>query len=390
MKSKAQKFPFYNSDEELQKFLIGNLGETLKQSIRVTVKVMIKDEMELLRKEISEKLQFNGYYQRNMMSTLGKIDNIDIPRFRQNVDDLKLNSLNIFEDQKNNFFKLVQKMHLLGISQRKIDKLCRECFGQKFSKNRVGKIYKELASKEELNINGKQLDDDCEFLLLDGIYEIMKNYGLEKDNKCVLLCALIIRKDGSRNMIAFKNASHEDFESWKNILVSIKERGLLGNNMKLIISDDNEALHKALKYIYPGKPIQNCIIHKMRNCITRTSFKNKREIADDIKEVFRSDSRSKIEKLSKDFCRKWFVREERAIRSFQFHLDLCFTYLDFDKSIWTKIRTSNILEREFREVRRRIKVFDCSFNSPESVTNYHNTIFDYLNNNYPASLHTES
>ncbi|MBW6440985.1 hypothetical protein K0B03_03065, partial [Patescibacteria group bacterium] len=81
MKSKTQKFPFYNSDEELQKFLASNLSDTLKQTIKVTVKVMIKDEMELFRKEMDEKLQFNGYYQRNMMSTLGKIDNINVPRF---------------------------------------------------------------------------------------------------------------------------------------------------------------------------------------------------------------------------------------------------------------------------------------------------------------------
>ncbi|MBW6441158.1 transposase, partial [Patescibacteria group bacterium] len=132
------------------------------------------------------------------------------------------------------------------------------------------------------------------------------------------------------------------------------------------------------------------ITHKIRNCLGKTSYQHKKEVASELSEIFQSNSKEEIEKKAKDFCRKWFVKEEKAVRSFQFHLDLCFTYLDFDKNIWKKIRTTNMLEREFREVRRRIKVFDNSFNSPESINNYHNTIFDYLNNNYPASLHTKS
>lgn len=234
MKSKAQKFPFYNSDEELQKFLTSNLTETLKQTIKVTVKVMVKNEMELFRKEMDEKIQFNGYYQRNMMSTLGKINNIDIPRFRQSVPDLKLNALNVFNEQENNFVNLVQQMHLLGISQRKIDKLCRACFGQKFSKNRVGKVYKELAQKEEFQINNKQLDDEFEYLFVDGIYEKLKNYGFTENNKCVLLCVLGVRKDGSREIIGFRIAYQEDFESWRKLLSDIKQRGLRGKNLKLL------------------------------------------------------------------------------------------------------------------------------------------------------------
>jgi len=87
---------------------------------------------------------------------------------------------------------------------------------------------------------------------------------------------------------------------------------------------------------------------------------------------------------AKEFVKKWYVTEEKAMNSFKFNIEDCFTYLQFPKEIWSKIRTSNILEREFREVRRRTKVFDDSFNDQESCERYANTAFTNLNKYYPA------
>jgi len=397
MKSIAQKFVFANSDEELQKFLEGSLADTLKQSLRLTVKILVKQEMEVFRKEFEQefenqnKLYFNGCYDRHMVSTLGRIEGIEIPRFRQTPENLKLNSLNIFTEQKDQFVNLVSEMHLLGISQRKIDKLCRRVLGQKFPANAVGQVYKELAEREELNINGQKLDDDFTKIIVDGLWEKVKNYGFKPKNKSVLLCVLGLRADGSRKVIGFKLSDQEDFFSWQAVLLNLKERGLKGENLELIITDDNQALHKAASQIYPKVKIQNCIVHKMRNTLNKTSYKNRAGLALDLKKVFQSESKDEAMNESKSFCKKWFTREEKAIRSFTFNLELCLTYFEFPKELWTKIRTTNILEREFREVRRRTKVFDNSFNSNESANRYANTIFHYLNNNYPAKvIHTGS
>jgi len=64
MPIKARKYPVFNSDQELSDFLLSNLTDSLKQSIKLTVGIMVKAEMENLRKEVNEKLSFNGYYER--------------------------------------------------------------------------------------------------------------------------------------------------------------------------------------------------------------------------------------------------------------------------------------------------------------------------------------
>ncbi len=114
-------------------------------------------------------------------------------------------------------------------------------------------------------------------------------------------------------------------------------------------------------------------------------------MSQDLKQIFKAENKEQAKQRIKSFSKKWYILEEKAIRILHFDLNLCLTYFDFPKEIWKKIRTVNILEREFREVRRRIKVFDNSFSDQNSTERCAQTIFHYLNNNYPQkTLHTKS
>lgn len=378
----SQKMHPFSSESKLAEFLTSNFTESLKQAIKVTIKIMIKEEMENIRKEFDEKIHFNGYYPRNMQSTFGQINEIAVPRFRQKPEDFDLKSLSIFDQEKDRFEQLICEMHNLGISQRKVKRLSEIVLGIKISKNKVGKVYRQLVEKEEYQINNQILNDDFVQIIIDGIWVKAKGYGWD-DNDATLLCALGIKADGSRKIIGFQFARHEDYENWHNLLSSIKKRGLSGKNLELAISDDNQAIKKALGQLYPSVPIQTCIVHKMRNVMSKTSSKHKAKLAEELKSVFNSKDKEEAMNRSKQFCKHWYVLEEKAIASFKYDLEYCFTYFNFPEHLWTHIRTTNILEREFRELRRRIKVFDSSFNDEQSCTNYANNIFTTLNKYYP-------
>lgn len=391
--NKVCKFPVFSEERELQKFLEVNFTESLKQMIKVTVKTMVKAEMEEFRKDLEQKIYFNGYYDRNMISSFGKVDDIPVPRFRQSQSavGMELKSLSVFGLEQEKFFHLVEQMHLLGISQRKIKSLAQSCFGIKFSADRVGRVYRELAEREEININSQLLNDDFEHLVLDGIWEKTKGYGWE-ENKSVLLCALGIKPNGEKKIIGFCLSRSEDTESWKELVKQLKQRGLKGENLKLAIVDDNQAIKNALSIFYPNLLVQNCIVHKMRNVIGKTKYKNRKEMAEDLKSIFNSQNKKEAEDKSRQVVKKWYLVEPKATESLRHNLEYCFTYLDFPKEVWTKIRTTNVLEREFREVRRRMKVFDNTFQNENSANNYANSMFNYFNNNYPLKkgLHTNA
>lgn len=390
--TKIKRLNVFNGEKDLQKFLEVNFTESLKQMIKVTVKAMVKEEMEVFRKQFEDKIYFNGYYGRNMISSFGEIKAVPVPRFRNEVPGMSLSSLGVFETEKDKFMHLLQQMHLLGISQRKIRYLAQSCFGINVSTNRVGTVYRELAEKEAVNINNKPLDDQFEYLLLDGIWEKTKGYGWD-DNRSVLLCALGIRPDGKRKIIGFSLARSEDTGAWRKLLGDLKKRGLNGKNLKLAITDDNGAIKNALQVFYPGLSVQNCIVHKMRNVLKRTRHKNKPAIGEDLKAIFASQTKKEATEKAKAVVKKWYMSEPKAMEALRFNIEYCFTYLAFPKILWTKLRTTNLLEREFRELRRRMKVFDNTFQNDESANRYANTIINYLNQNYPFSkggLHTNA
>lgn len=387
MKSKTNKHPIFNSDKELSDFLLNNLTDSLKQSIKVTVSIMVKSEMEEIRKEVKERLSFNGYYERNMTSTLGKIKDIPIPRWREiPMSEQNLKSFSIFDQQKDQFETLVAQMHQLGISTRKVDRLCRCVFGIKVNKNQVGVIHKELAEQEALQINNQPIANNFTTLLLDGLWVKSKSFGLKGNNKTVLLCALGITSNGNRQIVGFQPADNEDFDSWSKFIEDLKQRGLSDDMLDVIIADDNGGLAKALNWLFPNVKTQICIAHKLRNIISKARFKNKEIIAQDAKAIYQSDNKEIATERMKLFAKKWYIIEPKAVESLRFNFDKTLTYFQFPKDNWKQIRTTNVLEREFREVRRRIKVFDSSFNSNDSLNRYSNSIFNYLNNNYPANL----
>ena len=387
MSIKTKKYPVFNSEKELADFMLNNLADSLKQSIKLTVTIMVKQEMENLREEVKEHLSFNGYYGRNMLSTLGKIEGIQIPRWRESFGTSQnLNSLSVFDSQKQQFEQLVAEMHRLGVSDRKVDQLCKAVFGTSVNKNRVSRIHKELAEQESLQINSLPITDEFEYVLWDGIWVKAKTFGLKSSNKCVLLCALGVKADGTRKIIGFAPADNESYESWHELILNIKQRGLKADGLKLNITDDCGGLQSALEHLLPNVPVQGCIVHKMRNVLIKTKHKNKEAVGADLSNLYSAETKDEALSRFKAFAKRWYVAEPAAVESLRFNFERTLTYYDFPKELWRKIRTNNILEREFREVRRRIKVFDSSFNSTESLNRYSNSIFNYLNNYYPAAL----
>ena len=388
--SKIKRLEIFKEEKELQKFLEINFTQSLKQMIKVTVKTMVKAEMEEFRQQFEEKLSFNGHYGRNMTSSFGRVEGIPIPRFRESPGNLRLQTLSVFDQEREKFARLVEQMHLLGISQRKIRHLAKVCFGIPVSTKKVGAIYKELVEKEEFNLNTQPITDKYDYLFLDGIWGKTKGYGWE-DNRSVLLCALGVKADGERKILGFALVREENTAGWQELLSSLKQRGLKGKNLKLVIADDSQGTKNAVAVLFPKVPLQTCIVHKMRNVFKKTGYKNRTAVMEQVKTIFQAGNKQTAVACAKKVIKKWYLAEPKAMASLRFNLESCFSYFSFPKDTWKKIRTTNILEREFREVRRRMKGFDNTFQSQESGERYANSILNYLNQNYPLSrrsLHT--
>jgi transposase-like protein len=268
------------------------------------------------------------------------------------------------------------------MSQRKLKDLAQKHLGLNWGTKRIGTCFRALVEQEEFQINSQALDDEYEFLYCDGIWETVKGYGWDS-NKAVVLCVLGAKPDGSRKMLGFAMARAEDHEAWTTLLAGIKSRGLAGHNLRLVTSDDSGGLKKALDHVFPKVKLQLCIVHKMRDVLGKTSAKHKPALGEDLKLVYEARTKEDATAAAQALVKKWYTKEEEACASLRHNFELTLTYLDFPPELWSKIRSNNAVEREFREVRRRTKTFDNSFNDERSLNRYHNGVLTWLNDNYP-------
>ena len=378
-----KKLPVFEDEKDLLQFLERSLTDNLKQFIRVSISSLVKAEMKQIRSELQDQPYFNGHYNRQLVSPFGKIEDIPIPRFRDGFGDTPPTTLAGFEDEKSRTWDLLRDMHLMGISQRKVKHLANKHLGLNISTNTVKEAMHELVMHESAQINTQLLDDEFEYLFMDGIWEKVKGSGWD-NTKAVVLCVLGMKADGTRKVVGFTLARAEAENAWLDLLSDIKRRGLTGKALSMVIMDDSAGAKAAIDKIYPNTPIQNCIVHKLRNVQQRVSYRNRAAVTQDLKSITNANSPDEATRAAKTIVRKWYVQEEKAMNSLKHNFEYCLTYFQFPRDKWSSIRSTNILEREFREVRRRTKVNDHSFNDFESARRYHEGIFQYLNSSYPA------
>jgi len=340
-----------NVQDEIWKFI----AATLKQGLRRLLEGLLEDEVaakvNARRYERSSRRQGyrGGHYLRDLVTRYGLLEDLRVPRMAEGPVDFQL--FDKYERRRPDVDAAIGRLFLQGVSTRRLRRIAEELFGCEVSATTVSRTTGYL-DEELRKYRTKPLTDDYDFLFLDGITQKVREIGVQKK---MMLCALGMKEDGSRESLSFRMADGEDVASWRAFLVDLKSRGLHGRNLQLITTDGNPALLKAIKEIYPFLKVQRCIVHKLRNVAIKLKRVHLKPCMDGAKDIFNAPSRREAIRRFKTWKEKWQVEEERAVRCMEKDLHHCLHYYSFPKELWKKIRTNNILERDFREVRRRTR-----------------------------------
>ena len=376
--------------------VIENFQEILWSKIALSIKGFIKSLIEnLLEDQLSEvlgadryernkkrKAYRGGHYQRSLLTKYGLIEDIRVPR--KEKGGMGFSVFDRYERRRRDVDAAIGRLFLNGVSTRKLKGIVKEIYGKEVSAQTVSNTFSQL-DKELERFKDKPIDDTVEFLFLDGISQKVREIGIEKK---MMLCAFAIhRKRPGENqpqeeILSFQLTDVEDEASWKGFIADLKGRGLQGKKLKLIITDGNPALLKAVKQIYPFVKGQRCIAHKMRNVAVKIKKTNRPNCLKEAKLIFASDTRKEALKRFRDWEAKWIVEEERAVKCLKKDLFNCLHYYKYDKELWKSIRTTNILERAFREVRRRTRPMNNFFTNEASANRIMYGISEMLNNNW--------
>lgn len=374
--------------DNLQEIIWKKIGKSVKNFIKTFIENLLEEELNNIlgakRYERNNKRKGyrNGHYERNLLTRYGPIEAIQVPRMDHG--GVEFSVFDRYERRRRDVDAAIGRLFVNGISTRKLKGIAKQLYGQQISaqtvSNTVGTLDKELERYKD-----KPIADTIEFLFLDGISQKVREIGIEKK---VMLCAFAIHQkqageaERKKEILSFQLTDVEDTASWAGFLADLKGRGLLGKKLKLIITDGNPALLKAIKTIYPFIKGQRCIAHKMRNVAVKIRKMNRGSCLPEAKLIFAADSRKEAIGRFRKWEAKWIVEEERAVKCMKKDLFNCLHYYDFDKELWKSIRTTNILERSFREVRRRTRPMNNFFTNEASANRIMFGITEMLNSNW--------
>jgi len=237
----------------------------------------------------------------------------------------------------------VAESFLQGVSTRRVQKVMREFGLENISASEVSRIAKKLDEEVQQFLN-RPIEMPMPFLYIDASYFKVRAGG-RYVNKALLI-ASGIRQDGYREILSAAVADSEDESCWKDLFESLKARGLTG--VKLVISDGHKGIQKAVKECFLGASWRMCTVHFMRAVLKNIPKKERRDVAYMLKDALEDES--KMQGLAVVLDEKGYSKSAETIDSFRFDL---WNYKAFPRPYWRLIRTTNMLERINKELKRR-------------------------------------
>lgn len=282
------------------------------------------------------------------------IAHLRVPRARQRIVDSDI--LEKYRRRQGHINQLVRDMFLAGVSTRRVGEVLEPILGEAISASTVSNILKAL-QREVAAFHSRKIEDHFVYLLLDGItLRVKRVQGVQKK---LVLVAYGIDSRGKRQLIAFRLATAESEAQWSTFLNNLYERGLEGKNLRLIATDGGPGLRKALEIVYPYVPGQRCWAHKMRNVADKLPKRILAPCMAGARKIYQAEAQREARHHFQQWKAEWGTQAPQAVECIEKDLDDLLSFLRVPVSDWLKVRTTNAIERSFREVRRRIRPISC-------------------------------
>lgn len=317
----------------------------------------------------------NGYYERSLFSQYGVIKALRVPRARAGYCSQILPN---YQRRQAEINRMVREMFLAGVSTRRVGEVLEQVWGHSVSAQTVSNICQSL-DQEVKAYQSRKLGDHYQYLFLDGI--VLKVKGALKVQRKPVLVVYGITVSGQKELIGFRQASSESESQWEAFLRNLYQRGLEGSGCKLIIIDGCKGLRRALDTVYPYIPVQRCWAHKLRNVANHIRRKDQKECLSQARKIYLAENRRAAAQAYKDWANQWQGQYPKAIQCLERDLEEMLNFLDCPLHHRVKIRTTNAIERAFREVRRRTRTMSC-FTNAKSVDRIIYGVISHLNKSW--------
>jgi transposase-like protein len=340
------------------------LNNFLKELQKRAVEQMLEGEMdEHIGYEKYQKTKIansrNGHSKKKLKTSFGETE-INVPRDRDSTFSPVLvpKRHNMVDGLESVIISLYSK----GMSVRDIEDQIRSIYGFEISASTISRITDRVAA-DIYTWQSRPLESVYAIVWMDGIVFKVRGENGKVVNKTMYI-AVGLRTDGLKEVLGLWLGKNESASFWMTVLTDIKARGV--EDILITSTDNLNGFTEAIKAVFPNSTTQICIVHQIRNACKFVSWKDRKALTKDLREIYGSTNKDLAEKALEVFASKWNSKYPHAVRGWYANWDELSAFFSFPLEIRKIIYTTNTIENLNGKIRKYTKT-KLSFSTDEAV-----------------------
>jgi len=278
----------------------------------------------------------NGGYKKTISGDFGNLD-ITTPRDRNSTFEPVI--LPKGETRFTGFDDKIISMYARGMTTRDIQGHLQEIYGIDVSPTLISQVT-DAISEEVLLWQNRPLDEVYPIVYLDAV-RIKVRHDSRVINKAVYL-AIGINMDGIKEVLGMWTSENEGAKFWLQVVTELKNRGV--KEIFIACVDGLKGFPEAIEAVYPNTQIQLCIVHMVRHSLNYVSWKQRKEVATDLKAIYQAPTVEMAEKNLDAFAAKWDASHPTIARSWRNNWERIIPLFSYPTEIRKAIYTTNAIE----------------------------------------------
>lgn len=295
----------------------------------------------------------NGFRPKKIQTRFGFIEDLRLPRARK-WGTRYSTILGRYRRQDERINQIVSEMFLRGVSTRKVGKISHLLWGSEVSPAEVSRMNKRV-KKGLIRWLNRPITRKFAYLIIDGVYFKVRRKRIGRE---AALCAVGITENGEREHLGFTQGHRESRKAWESLLTQLVRRGLDPKGVLMVTSDGCPGITAARGTVFPYSEHQRCLFHKIANLKAKCPKSEWPLIKARLDRIYYASNLMEARAQAESFTREYRAILPALVDCLEKDLNACLAYMNHPANRWKHIRTTNLIERSFKEVKRRVKVME--------------------------------
>lgn len=289
----------------------------------------------------------NGNSSKKLKGDFGEVE-IEVPRDREGEFEPRI--VGKHQRRFEGFDDKILSMYARGMSTREIQGHLYEIYGVEISPSLVSEVT-DAVVEEVQQWQNRQLEPLYPIIYLDALYVKMRHEG-RVENRAVYV-AVGIKLNGLKDVLGLWTGDTEGSKFWLTILTELRNRGI--EDVFIACVDGLKGFPEAIETVFPRTLVQLCIVHMIRNSLNYVSWKERKQVAMDLKAIYTASTAEAAEQELNRFGEKWDKRYGAIRLMWQRHWERIIPFFAFSPEIRTVMYTTNAVESLNMSLRKIIK-----------------------------------